>query len=51
MEEKSKSEMQKAGVEITKIDDKQPFQEAVRPVWEKYGKQHAELIKRIQDVK
>ena len=51
MEEKSRSEMEKAGVEITKIDDKKPFQEAVRPVWEKYGKQHAELIKRIQDVK
>src|SRR5262245_33946645 len=51
MEEKSKSEMEKAGVEITNIGDKKPFQEAVRPVWEKYGKQHAELIKRIQDVK
>jgi TRAP-type C4-dicarboxylate transport system substrate-binding protein len=51
MEEKSKSEMQKAGVEIINIDDKKPFQEAVQPVWEKYGKQQAELIKRIQDVK
>jgi len=51
MEEKSKSDMEKAGVEIIKIDDKKPFQEAVQPVWEKYGKQQAELIKRIQDVK
>src|SRR6478672_1188271 len=51
MEEKSKSEMQKAGVEIINIDDKKPFQDAVQPVWEKYGKQHGELIKRIQDVK
>src|SRR6201993_1912286 len=51
MEEQSKSEMQKAGVEIINIDDKKPFQEAVQPVWEKYGKQQAELIKRIQDVK
>src|SRR2546425_3166453 len=51
MEETSKSEMQKAGVEIINIDDKKPFQEAVQPVWEKYGKQQAELIKRIQDVK
>ena len=25
--------------------------DAVQPVWEKYGKQHADLIKRIQDVK
>lgn len=51
MEEKSKIEMEKAGVEITKIDDKKPFQEAVRPVWDKYATQYAELIKRIQDVK
>ena len=51
MEEKSRSEMEKAGVQITKIDDKKPFQDAVQPVWEKYGKQQAELIKRIQDVK
>src|SRR5215468_3949795 len=51
MEETSKNEMQKAGVEIINIDDKKPFQEAVQPVWEKYGKQQAELIKRIQDVK
>jgi tripartite ATP-independent transporter DctP family solute receptor len=51
MEEKSRSEMEKAGVQITDIDDKKPFQDAVQPVWEKYGKQHADLIKRIQDVK
>jgi TRAP-type C4-dicarboxylate transport system substrate-binding protein len=51
MEEKSRSEMEKAGVEISKIDDKRPFQAAVRPVWDKYATQHAELIKRIQDVK
>ena len=40
-----------ATLEIINIDDKKPFQEAVQPVWEKYGKQQAELIKRIQDVK
>jgi tripartite ATP-independent transporter DctP family solute receptor len=51
MEEKSVKQIQEAGVEITKIDDKKPFQEAVKPVWEKYGKQHAELIQRIQDTK
>src|SRR5437660_12684819 len=50
MEEASKRKMEKAGVEITNIDDKKPFQDAVKPVWEKYAKQHAELIKRIQDV-
>jgi tripartite ATP-independent transporter DctP family solute receptor len=51
MEEKSVKQIQEAGVEIIKIDDKKPFQEAVKPVWEKYGKQHAELIQRIQDTK
>jgi tripartite ATP-independent transporter DctP family solute receptor len=51
MEEKSVKQIQEAGVEIIKIDDKKPFQDAVKPVWEKYGKQHAELIQRIQDTK
>ena len=43
--------MEKAGVEINDIADKKPFQDAVKPVWDKYGAQHAALIKRIQDVK
>jgi tripartite ATP-independent transporter DctP family solute receptor len=51
MEEKSLKQIQDAGIEIIKIADKKPFQNAVQPVWEKYGKQHAELIKRIEDVK
>jgi len=51
MEEKSVKQIEAAGVEIIKIDDKQPFQAAVKPVWEKYGKQHADLIKRIQEAK
>jgi tripartite ATP-independent transporter DctP family solute receptor len=51
MEEKSIKQIQDAGVEITKILDKKPFQDAVKPVWDKYGAQHAALIKRIQDVK
>ncbi len=33
------------------VADKKPFQAAVKPVWDKYGAQHADLIKRIQDVK
>ncbi|HEX5777365.1 MAG TPA: TRAP transporter substrate-binding protein [Xanthobacteraceae bacterium] len=44
-------QMQDNGVQIVKIADKKPFQEAVKPVWDKYGKDHAGLIKRIQDVK
>lgn len=51
MEEKSLSQMREAGAEIIKVLDKKPFQDAVRPVWEKHGKQYADLIKRIQDVK
>jgi tripartite ATP-independent transporter DctP family solute receptor len=39
------------GVEVVKIADKKPFQDAVKPVWDKYGSAHAALIKRIQDVK
>jgi tripartite ATP-independent transporter DctP family solute receptor len=51
MEEKALKEMKEAGVEIIQVADKQKFQDAVKPVWDRYGKQHADLIKRIQDVK
>ena len=51
MEEKSTKQIEAAGIEIIKIDDKRPFQAAVKPVWDKYGAQHADLIKRIQDLK
>jgi tripartite ATP-independent transporter DctP family solute receptor len=51
MEEKSIKQMQEQGIEIIKIADKKPFQDAVKPVWDKHGKQHEALIKRIQDVK
>jgi tripartite ATP-independent transporter DctP family solute receptor len=37
-----------AGCEIIEISDKKPFQDAVKPVWDKYGPKYAELIKRIQ---
>src|SRR5262249_22701381 len=50
-EEKSIKQLKEAGVEIDQILDKKPFQEAVKPVWDKYGKQHAALIQRIQDLK
>ena len=36
---------------MNEVADKKPFQAAVKPVWDKYGAQHADLIKRIQDVK
>ena len=51
MEKTSLAQMKEAGVEITEIANKQPFQDAVKPVWDKYGAQHAALIQRIQDVR
>jgi tripartite ATP-independent transporter DctP family solute receptor len=51
MEKKSIGQMKEVGVEITEISDKKPFQAAVKPVWDKYGAQLGDLIKRIQDVK
>ena len=49
--EKALADMRANGVEVIKIADKKPFQDAVKPVWDKYGAQHKELIQRIQDVK
>ena len=37
-----------AGIQIIEIADKKPFQDAVKPVWDKYGPRFAEMIKRIQ---
>ena len=51
MEKKSIEDMKKAGVEITDIPDRTPFQAAVKPVWDKYGSQLSGIIQRIQDVK
>jgi TRAP-type C4-dicarboxylate transport system substrate-binding protein len=42
--------LKKAGVEINDVADKKQFQAAVKPVWDKYGAQHAALIERIQAV-
>ncbi|MGO8915878.1 MAG: TRAP transporter substrate-binding protein [Stellaceae bacterium] len=41
-----------AGVEIVEVSDsdKKAFQEAVKPVWDKYGPKYADLIARIQAV-
>ncbi len=51
MEEKSVRQIEAAGVEIISIGDRESFRAAVQPVWERYGKQHAELIERIEAVK
>ena len=39
-----------AGNEIIEFADKKPFQDAVKPVWDKYGPKYQAMIKRIQDV-
>src|ERR1700694_3912538 len=39
-----------AGIQIIEIADKKPFQDAVKPVWDKYGPKSAEIFKRIQAV-
>jgi tripartite ATP-independent transporter DctP family solute receptor len=51
MEQKSIAKLKDAGIEINEVADKKQFQDAVKPVWDKYGAQHAALIQRIQDVK
>ncbi len=40
--------MKAAGVELVEVPDKKPFQDAVRPVWDKYGQKYADRIKRIE---
>jgi tripartite ATP-independent transporter DctP family solute receptor len=40
-----------AGIQIIEVANKKPFQDAVKPVWDKYGPRFADMIKRIQDVK
>jgi tripartite ATP-independent transporter DctP family solute receptor len=39
-----------AGITIIPVADKKPFQDAVKPVWDKYGPKYADMIKRIQAV-
>src|SRR5438093_5752863 len=39
-----------AGIQIIEISDKKPFQDAVKPVWDKYGPKYADTVKRIQAV-
>ncbi|HKO09887.1 MAG TPA: TRAP transporter substrate-binding protein [Alphaproteobacteria bacterium] len=42
--------MTAAGIDVERIADKTPFQQAVKPVWDKYGAKYADLIKRIGEV-
>jgi tripartite ATP-independent transporter DctP family solute receptor len=42
-----------AGIQIIQVSDadKKVFQDAVKPVWDKYGPKYADMVKRIQAVK
>ena len=42
--------MKAASIDVEQIADKTPFQNAVKPVWDKYGAKYADLIKRIGEV-
>src|SRR5215510_13666736 len=37
-----------AGIQVFDVADKKPFQDAVKPVWDKYGPRFADIVKRIQ---
>ncbi len=50
-ENESLKKIQEAGAQVNDVPDRKPFQAAVKPVWDKYGAQHAALIQRIQDTK
>lgn len=50
MEDESLAKMKAMGVEVVTFKDKKPFQDAVKPVWDKYGAKYADLVKRIQAV-
>ena len=47
MERAAVQQLEAAGIEIVHIEDRKPFEAAAAPVREKYGKQFADLIKRI----
>src|SRR5215471_1884762 len=48
-EKKAIAQMMEAGAQINDVPDRKPFQDAVKPVWDKYGAQQAALIKRIEE--
>src|SRR5215470_14378296 len=49
-EQQSLKKMREAGAQINEVADRQPFQAAVKPVWDKYGAQFTALIERIRAV-
>jgi tripartite ATP-independent transporter DctP family solute receptor len=49
-EKKALEKAKAAGSQIVEIADKTPFQNAVKPVWDKYGPKYQDMIKRIQAI-
>ena len=49
-EQQAMEKAKAAGCEIIEIPDKAPFQNAVKPVWDKYGPKYQDMIKRIQEI-
>ncbi|WP_249144350.1 TRAP transporter substrate-binding protein [Bradyrhizobium lablabi] len=47
-EQQAMEKAKAAGCEIVEIADKSPFQNAVKPVWDKYGPKYQDMIRRIQ---
>jgi tripartite ATP-independent transporter DctP family solute receptor len=49
-EQQAMEKAKAAGCEIIEISDKAPFQNAVKPVWDKYSPKYQDMIKRIQAI-
>ena len=49
-EAESMKKIRDSGIEVITFKDKKPFQDAVKPVWDKYGTKYDALVKRIQAV-
>jgi tripartite ATP-independent transporter DctP family solute receptor len=49
-EQKALEKAKTAGSQLVEIADKTPFQNAVKPVWDKYGPKYQDMIKRIQAI-
>jgi TRAP-type C4-dicarboxylate transport system substrate-binding protein len=52
-EKQAMDKAKSAGINIVTVADadKKAFQDAVKPVWDKYGPKYADMVKRIQAVK
>ena len=52
-EQQAMDKAKNSGIQIIQISDadKKAFQDAVKPVWDKYGPKYAEMVRRIQEVK